>query len=253
MSQVPRQAQLDATKVLLENANNSETRSQLAQDADLLIKISKNPALATYFMPEVEKNRQQNRQLDLEETRLIANKQITELQTVQTLMNYAIALGAKAQETDPMSEIVWQTSQRLYMAIQLDDKLSDKEKAGLVNCSDKYGVTLLYLASQNENLEDVEKILNEIPINERLNELKKAPTTSTICYITKKQPFLNFTVLTLASGSSLSPSNRLTQRLATSSSSSLFPSFKALEILIFQGAHKMTPISSPFSLTLAIS
>ncbi len=118
IEEVPTEALRIAVKKMLDNANAPEVRDKLADDIDLIIQVSKNPALATYFMSEVESNRLENKRLSQADARLIANKDITTSNLVLGLLNYAIASAGKSQEGSAVEALAWQFGVSEYKRIQ---------------------------------------------------------------------------------------------------------------------------------------
>jgi len=159
---IPENVQTLAANSLVDKALSSKSLNTLADDVNLIITASKNPSLATYFMPEAEKNRLENKKLSLETARLFANKEITQTNQVMAALNFFEAHAANQVSGNEGEVLAWETAVGEYKRIQGNENLSQEEKADRISknimaaaVSKVYGVMFGQLAEKPVGWTDV--------------------------------------------------------------------------------------------------
>ncbi len=129
MSSVPKEVQTAAGRNMLQNGTTPEVIDKLADDVDLIIAVSKNPALATYFMPKVEANRMKNKQLSQADMRLLANKDITSLNTALGVLNFLRSAMSRSAEGNEMTLIAYKGAEKAWLKVQSTTEPGTAERA----------------------------------------------------------------------------------------------------------------------------
>ena len=98
INNIPPQDTALALRATYKNATTGQIRNNLMENVDMLIEVSKNPALATYYMPTIEQNRLKNKELSLNESKIVGSKQITMTNQLLGVMSY---FKSAIASTDP--------------------------------------------------------------------------------------------------------------------------------------------------------
>lgn len=133
LNQVPRPVQQIAMREVAKNATTQQVRDNLMENIDMIIQVSKNPAMATYFMPTAEANRLENKQLAQADARLLANKDITSTNQLMGILNFLRVTMSDGSEGSEGELLAYKAAEKVYLDIQSNTDLSAEQKAATVN------------------------------------------------------------------------------------------------------------------------
>ena len=129
MDQISRQTRQEAAKEMVRNALTPEVRDELADRIDLIINVSKNPAMATYFMPTVEANRLENKKLAQADMRLLANKDITATNQLLGVLGFLRSMMSSSAEGNEALLLSLKGGEKAYMQVLNTTKSGSAERA----------------------------------------------------------------------------------------------------------------------------